>query len=207
MLWRHARRVSSAMPRRASQEGQTVIEQRILAASRERFASFGYRHTSIAEIARDAGVATGTVYRYFASKEDLFRRVVQDLNERWVELARSVLSGPGAAHERLARLGPASIEFNRSNKLLTSILNRDTEIIHAPLLDDIRRDLIRENVTLMAEVIRDAIAEGSMRPVDPEQAAFIVFVAGQTLFTQEDRAYQEVLPLFVDIVLHGLRTG
>ena len=137
-----------------------------------------------------------TVYRYFASKEDLFRRVVQDLNERWVELARTALSEPGPAHERLARLGPASIEFHRNNKLLTSILNRDTEIIHAPLLDDIRRKLIRENVTLMAEVIRDAIAEGSMRPVDPERAAFIVFMAGQTLFTQEDRPYQEVLPLY-----------
>ena len=195
------------MPRRTSQEGQSVHEQRILVASRERFASFGYRHTSIAEIARDAGIATGTVYRYFASKEGLFRRVVQDLNQRWVELARTVLSEPGPAHERLARLGPASIEFNRKNKLLTSILNRDTEIVHAPLLDDIRRDLIRENVTLMAEVIRDAVAEGSMRPVDPERAAFIVFMAGQTLFTQEYRPYQEVLPLYVDIVLHGLRTG
>ena len=129
-----------------------VHEQRILVASRERFASFGYRHTSIAEIACDAGIATGTIYRYFASKEELFRRVVQDLNERWVKLARTVLSEPGPAHERLARLGPASIEFNRSNKLLTSILNRDTEIIHAPLLDDIRRNLIRESVTLMASL-------------------------------------------------------
>ena len=47
------------MPRRASQEGHSVHEQRILVASRERFESFGYRHTSIAEIARDAGIAAG----------------------------------------------------------------------------------------------------------------------------------------------------
>jgi len=195
------------MPRRTSQEGQSVHEQRILVASRERFASYGYRHTSIAEIARDAGIATGTVYRYFASKEELFRRVVQDLNERWLELAHTVLGEPGPAHEQLARLGLASIEFNRNNKLLTSILNRDIEIIHAPLLDDIRRELIGQNVTLMAEVLRDAVAEGSMRPVDPERAAFIIFMAGQALFTQEYRPYQEVLPLYVDIVLNGLRAG
>ena len=93
------------MPRRASGKARSVHEQRILVASRQRFASFGYRRTSIAEIARDAGIATGTVYRYFASKEELFRRVVQDLNERWIELARKVLSEPGPAHERLARPG------------------------------------------------------------------------------------------------------
>ena len=47
---------------------------RILEVARKRFETYGYRRTNIAEIARDAGVAPGTIYRHFEGKEDLMRR-------------------------------------------------------------------------------------------------------------------------------------
>src|SRR5689334_6921098 len=78
---------------------------RIVAAAQERFAAFGYRRTGIADIARQAGVAAGTLYRYFDGKEDVFRAVVRELNDAWLARAREVLGGPGTAIERLARLG------------------------------------------------------------------------------------------------------
>ncbi len=49
----------------ATDTTRSVSEQRILNAARRRVETFGYRRTSIAEIARDAGIAVGTVYRYF----------------------------------------------------------------------------------------------------------------------------------------------
>jgi cytochrome P450 family 110 len=65
----------------------------------------GYRRTSIAEIARDAGIAVGTVYRYFAGKEAVFLAVVEQLNDAWLEESRRALEGPGTAVERMRRLG------------------------------------------------------------------------------------------------------
>lgn len=43
-----------------------------------------------------------------------------------------------------------------------------------------------------------------MRPVDPEKEAFILFVAGQTLFGQQRFPYAEILPLFAEISWEGL---
>src|SRR2546426_11641367 len=77
---------------------------RILAAAEARFAAFGYRRTGIAEIARDAGVAPGTLYRYFENKEEVFRAVMREGLARWLETARRGLAEPGAARERPARL-------------------------------------------------------------------------------------------------------
>jgi len=188
----------------ATDTTRSVSEQRILNAARRRFETFGYRRTSIAEIARDAGIAVGTVYRYFKSKEEIFLQVVRDLNDTWITRAREAMSQPGTPIERLARLGPISMEYNQENKLLNALLNRDPEIVYAPLMDQIADDLLRQNVSLMAEVIQEGVESGNMRPMDPERAAFVIFVAGQTLFGQQSYPYQDVLPLYLDIILNGM---
>jgi len=178
---------------------------RIVAAAQERFAAFGYRRTGIADIARQAGVAAGTLYRYFDGKEDVFRAVVRELNDAWLSRARGVLGGSGTAIERLARLGQASIEFNRENSLIDSIFRRDNEIIFAPLLEELHEELLRANVAMMADVIRDGIREGSLRPgLDPERTAYILFMGGHTLSNQSFYPYDEVLPLYSEIIMEGL---
>src|SRR5947208_508375 len=83
------------MARSAVAEAAPVARERILAAAQRRFAAFGYRRTGIAEIAREAGVAAGTIYRYFESKEEVFRAVVGELHDAWLERAREALAGPG----------------------------------------------------------------------------------------------------------------
>src|SRR5438552_16392024 len=92
----------------AAEANDSPTRARILAAAEERFAAFGYRRTGIAEIARDAGVAPGTLYRYFENKEEIFRAVMREGLVRWLETARRVLAEPGTAPERLAPPAAAS---------------------------------------------------------------------------------------------------
>jgi AcrR family transcriptional regulator len=178
--------------------------ERILAAASRRFATFGYRRTGIAEIARDVGLAAGTVYRYFPGKEEVFLEVVRRVNEAWVTAGRAALAGPGTAHERLRRLGQASVRFNQDNALLLAILRRDTEIVCAPLAEQIYDAFVRGNVTMIAEAVRAGIAEGTFRSVDPERAAFVLFSAGNVLSMQRHYPYFELLPLFEEIIYEGL---
>src|SRR3989442_9876097 len=96
----------------------SLTRSRILSAAEGRFASYGYRRTAIAEIAREAGVAPGTLYRYFENKEEIFRAVMREGLASWLETARRVLAEPGTAIERLARLGEASVDYNRENALI-----------------------------------------------------------------------------------------
>jgi hypothetical protein len=116
-----------------------------------------------------------------------------------------VLGGSGTAIERLARLGQASVEFNRENSLINSIFRRDNEIIFAPLIEELHEDLVRANVALMADVIREGIREGSLRSgLDPERTAFILFMGGDTLSNQAFYPYDEVLPVYSEITMLGL---
>jgi hypothetical protein len=91
------------------------------------------------------------------------------------------------------------VEFNRRYKLLGAVLERDREIIFAPLLDELHDKLLEENVAMMAQVIRRGVEDGSLRPIDPEKAALIIFVAGWTLFGQQRVSYAEILPVLAEI--------
>lgn len=183
---------------------QAAGRDRILKVARKRFEQFGFRRTSVAEIAREAGVATGTLYWHFESKEDLFLHIIEEDNAEWLARAREILDGPGAPAERLAELGIASVAFYQESKLLFAVLRRDRDIVFAPLLDDIHARLLDQNVSMMAEVIREGVVDGTMRPVDPEQAAYILFAVGHCLFNQTDHPYEELAPLLGDMALQGL---
>jgi AcrR family transcriptional regulator len=184
----------------------SVPRARIVTAARRRFESYGYRRTSIAEIARDAGIAVGTVYRYFAGKEAVFLAVVEDLNDRWLAESRRALDGPGTATDRLQRLGAASIRFAAENGLITAIAMRDTDIVFAPLLERVHDEMQRQNVAMIADVVRDGIREGTFRDVDPERAAYVLFMAGGILSVQHRYPYAELMPVFETIVYQGLLT-
>jgi AcrR family transcriptional regulator len=184
--------------------GETISRARIVDAARQRFEAFGYRRTSIAEIARAAGVAVGTVYRYFAGKEAVFLAVVQDLNDAWLAESRRALEGPGTAMERLRRLGAASIRFAAENALITAIVTRDTDIVFAPLIEQLYEDMQRRNVTRIADVVRDGIREGTFGDIDPERAAYVIFLSGGALSLQQHIPYAELMPVFEHIVYQGL---
>jgi TetR/AcrR family transcriptional regulator, fatty acid metabolism regulator protein len=78
--------------------------QVILEAAVKTFARAGYHRTRVADIAREAGVADGTVYIYFKSKEDILVSLFQDLMLRFVKDLYSELVHCRDAREKLATI-------------------------------------------------------------------------------------------------------
>jgi TetR/AcrR family fatty acid metabolism transcriptional regulator len=175
-----------------------------MAAARRRFEKFGYRGTSIATIARDAGIAVGTVYLYFRNKEQILIALFEQSNSRWMAEARRAADQPGTAEERLMRVAQASIEHYQRDELLYAVIRRDIEMILAPLGEEFREKVLHHNVQLMAEIIREGVRAGQLHALDPEKAAFVLWTAADALFAQKRYRYEEILPVFIRIVRNGL---
>jgi len=184
---------------------ESVPRARIMAAARKRFEKFGYRATSIALIARDAGIAVGTIYLYFKNKEQILVALFDESNARWMAEAERAANQPGSAEERLLGVAQASMERNQRDQLLRAVMNRDLEMILAPLCEQFRDKVLRHNVEVLADIIRDGVRTGELRSTDPEKTAFILWATADALLVQKQFRYEELLPTYVGIVRDGLR--
>lgn len=75
--------------------------QRILDCAYRLVFEGGFRNAQVTQVAKLAGVATGTIYRHFDSKEELFAEIFRNATEREVSKVAEDLARPGNATERL----------------------------------------------------------------------------------------------------------
>ncbi len=88
-----------------------VKREAILAAAVTLFGRYGYRRTAMDEIAREAGIAKGTVYLYFPTKEALFRALSQQTLDRALAAAEQAAGAPGGVADRLYRVLEAKYAY------------------------------------------------------------------------------------------------
>ncbi|ETI70810.1 TetR/AcrR family transcriptional regulator [Neobacillus vireti] len=85
---------------------QNMLEKRakILEAAIPLFADNGLSATTVATIAKQAGVGFGTVFNYFATKEDLFKAAVLEPLDEQREILKQIVMAQGTPHERLKKM-------------------------------------------------------------------------------------------------------
>src|ERR1700722_6187751 len=175
-----ARRTRPSTSAAASDSAPLPKRDLILRAAIDVFAERGYFNAQVADVARAAGVAAGTVYLYFKSKDDLLvsifersmrdgladgRRAVADLDDPCERLRR-------LAHGHLARLGRDrnlaivfQVELRQSTKFMerfSSTLLRDyLGLIRAAIADGQRAGLFRNDIkaTVAAKMFFGALDE------------------------------------------------
>ncbi|MGQ0732849.1 MAG: TetR/AcrR family transcriptional regulator [Acidobacteriota bacterium] len=149
----------------------------ILNAATKVFARHGFFQSQVADVAREAGVAAGTVYLYFRGKDDLlvslFERTMRDA----IAEAREALAEVTSPRERLARL--ARVHLERLGR------DRDLAIVFQVELRQSTKFMEQFSSTYLRDylgLIRETIAQGQrarqFRPdVNPTLAAKLLFGA------------------------------
>ncbi len=152
---------------------------RLLAAAETRFRRFGYKRTTIDDIASQAETGKGSVYLHFESKQDIYMAVVEQSLDRFIESAVQVLGRPGPAPERLGALTELTAEHYSQDELLHSSLFGETDLVGgevARMAAERQRERIQ---ALLEDVIRAGQAEGSVRAdLDPSPTAAVLFETG-----------------------------
>src|SRR5438034_90242 len=79
----------------------TTSRERILTAGFKLFGRYGFRRTSMEDIASEAGLSRAALYLQFRNKEDIFRELAADLREEALSLAEAALGTQKPLSERL----------------------------------------------------------------------------------------------------------
>ena len=154
----------------AIQERLQAREAAIIEAATRVFTGEGYHGTTMKAIAREAGVATGTVYLYFPSKEAIFASLIERLRGMVLEAIVSARARCSTTLSKLAASIPAAIQVFAHNRDLARIV-----LIQAPGASPAFEARLAEIHDLFAGFVRQELAEaqgrGELPPIDPEVAA------------------------------------
>jgi AcrR family transcriptional regulator len=211
---------SSTRRRRAvSDEDKSQRRDEIMAAAKEVFARKGFHATTIADIAKQAGLAYGSIYWYFASKDELFHALMaveESALRNHVAAAVATLGVPGENFGQGAPLRAflqssvqATLEFFEADKATVKLLFRDAYAlgerfekhlggIYERFIDDIETFIV-------AAQERGEVVAAPPRMVAYTLAALVGQLAHRRLSTHDDVTAAQVADFVVALVLDGLR--
>jgi TetR/AcrR family fatty acid metabolism transcriptional regulator len=134
---------------------------RILDAAIKVFAERGFHTATVAEIARAAGVADGTIYLYFKGKDDLLLRLFDEKMTALLAESRSELAKERTAPARLSRFIQLHLALVERNPDLASVLIVELRQ-SAQFIKAADRAKLAAYVDLIAEVVRDGQEKGEL---------------------------------------------
>ena len=153
--------------------------ERLLEAARGLLAEGGYAATGVVAVAERAGVATGSVYRHFASRQELLAAVFQHVAGHELDAVREAVHTRTGAAERLRALVEVfSRRALRAPRTAWALLAEPVD----PLVQIERLAYRRGYLGLAAEAIAAGVDSGELPAQDPSlSAAAVVGAIGEAL--------------------------
>ena len=136
--------------------------KRILQAAVKVFARKGYFAARVSEIAKKAGVADGTIYLYFKSKEDILVRLFDEVMAEQAEEVRKAVGRRSSAPERLRVIAEQHLRTMGANRDLAVVFQVELRQ-STKFLERFTASWLRDYFVLITEVIEQGQREGSLR--------------------------------------------
>jgi AcrR family transcriptional regulator len=152
-------------PTERTEQRKAQARERILAAALEQVAEGGYASASVQAIAARAGVATGSVYRHFPSKAELFGEVFR----------RQATQELGVLEEFAAQKGPALERLAAATEALARRALAAPTLAYAQIAEPVDQEVEAERLVLrrgyrdaFARILADGVERGELEPHDTQ---------------------------------------
>jgi TetR/AcrR family fatty acid metabolism transcriptional regulator len=182
----------------------------ILRAAIDVFAERGYFHAQVADVARAAGVAAGTVYLYFKSKDDLLISIFERSMREGLTTGRAAVAHLQDPRERLLRLARghlARLGHDRNLAIVFQVELRQS----TKFMERFSATLLRDYLGLIREAIADGQREGLFRAdVKATAAAKMLFgaldeMATNWILSRRRYSLEADADAVVDLFINGAR--
>ena len=186
--------------------------RRILDAAVLEIARRGYQATTVAMIARRAGVADGTIYLYFEGKEHILVSIFEQAMGRFIAEGRARLREVDGAEAKLGSIVELHLGLVGQDRDLAIITQ--VELRHSlHFMEALSRAQVGEYLAVLAEVVDEGRREGVFREdVDPMFAAKAIFgvldeMATDWVLSHRNTRLENRAPEVLRFVMGGLLLG
>ncbi|HEY4388566.1 MAG TPA: TetR/AcrR family transcriptional regulator [Ktedonobacteraceae bacterium] len=157
-----------------NQRSRETQRANILEGARRVFARKG-KAATMADVAEAAGVSQGLAYRYFASKEEIYRELLEQAVQASLETSPPVQETAATPGERLTQMITKMVEYRRDHIEIYQLLD---QVLSADKVPDDYRELIEKRgrgfFDAMRQLIVEGQATGEVAAGDPDQLVIAI---------------------------------
>ena len=219
--WIGEEHLTAIQPAQSANRPQSRIQQKnrqiILDAALDIFSTYGFRGTTVDQIAAKAGMSKPNLIYYFASKEDLYVCLLEDTLAQWLAPLAD-LDPDGDPIDEIGRYITAKIAMSRARPKASRLFAN--EALHgAPAIGDFLQGPLKSLVEDKAAIIRQWIEAGALAPVEPMHLIFMIWAVTQHYAdfdvqvravlgaeeTGDDHHFDDAQAAILTVFLDGLR--
>lgn len=150
----------------------------LLKTAQKLFARFGFNKTTVDEIASAAHIAKSTLYHHFASKEDIFRAVIEREGKTLAERIRDAVEEADTPQEKVRAYVITRMGHLRELANFYSAL-RDEYLEHYPFIESVRQKDFEDEMAMFQEILSEGLRKKvlNLKDGDVEVTALAVITA------------------------------
>ncbi len=182
-------------------------QEAILETALRLFTERGFAGTPTSLISKEAGVATGTLFFYFKTKEDLidtlYRRVKSEAAQ---EMGRG-LDGEKTAKDKFRRLGKNAAGWGIKNPAKLKFME---QFAHSPFVSTSTHEEGMSHFLFLEELVRQGIQDGEIRDVEPSvlfclMASALSGMIAHALSTDDKAERERIIEEGLDFIWFGMK--
>lgn len=174
-------------------------KQDLLNIAYRMFIEKGYENTSVDDIITEAGIAKGTYYYYFESKEATLEAVIKMMIEKAEIVAKAALMNPVSIPQKLASVVYA-FQPNKDEVVITDVLERKENIV---MHDKIGKKIVEVAVPILSDIVREGIAQGIFACTNVEERVKMLLIMSQNMFDYGAYSNKDI-EVYVDMLEKSL---
>lgn len=206
--------MSEALPSVPRKRRKSARPGEIVEAAAQSFIEHGYAGTKLDDVARRAGIAKGTIYLYFAAKQDLFEAVIRDTLEPLISGVETMVDSYDGATDILLQMvitkAYENIVKSDARHVMRIIIGEGHKF---PELRELYYETsIKHGVALISRVVQRGVDRGEFRPGPATQNPRLI-MAPCIMAAIWSMTFDEFAPMDIesfmaghlDVMLNGLR--
>jgi AcrR family transcriptional regulator len=185
----------------------------ILEQAEKIFAAKGFYNTTVAEIAAASGFAIGTLYQFFAGKEQLYTAMITEKLTMMYEGIRKAVGQEAGVFRKIEVLTASNFQFVESNAEFCSIFVRGDHLSLSERSVELRERMMTnytDHISFIEGFMLEGIRTGDLKKMDPRMmAAALLGIINSCSFkwltVAMEGSLKTKVPFVLDIFLEGVR--
>ena len=196
------------MPKTFTEKEKEIIRNNLIQKGKELFSTYGLKKTSITELTRAVGIAQGTFYNFFDSKEELYFEILELEQANSAQFLKEILKSSHSSKEAIQKIIKGTSELFEANPFIRRLYeSHDYELMARKLRSEKLKNHQEEDTARVLKLIGSMQQENELINARPEVIAGLLRAIIILYFHQDEigkEIYPEVIDLLANVVADGL---